>query len=212
MTHKNRMARTQEQLQAESKTLLFEFHQMTESAELLRQNAFGGSGVTHNNTVQGFVTHFRNISCFFFEHHPRFPSPKEGDLAAGEYVADWSTRSPAPSTDVCDAKEAANKQIAHITAVRRDRNFVRGNEYRWQIDEIERELVAVLRQFLAVAPEAKFDLLALAELRALASKALPVSGKVNLGLRAARTGKTNACRTDARTTAPPPNFCAKTSP
>src|SRR5438128_4176279 len=110
MAPTKRLHRTPEQLRAESKTLWYEYTQLCESADHLRSGTYIGDRTTLNNTVQGFATACRNISCFFFAHSPDFPGLQKDDLGAVDYVADWPTRCPPPSKVLRDAKEAANKQ------------------------------------------------------------------------------------------------------
>ncbi len=217
MAHKARIARTQAQLHAETKTLAYEFAQLCESADLLRKNIFGGKGVSHNNTVQGFATAFRNLACFFFPHANNFPPLIEDDLGAEEYVPDWPARAPAPSAQMRICKEAASKQVMHITGARRDLNFVPGNEFNWPIDDLERDLLAALRVFLAATTEAQFDPVALADLRHVAGRtpvpsggAITHSGHVSVAISGLITNAPTV--TDIRTVAPHPSFCAKTCP
>jgi hypothetical protein len=99
-----------QELADESKTLRYEFSQLCTSADLLRTGTFGEAGVSHNNTVQGFVCAFRNLACFFYSHLPTdFPQLQKDDLGAEEYLTDWPTRCPAPSHVLRDAKRAADK-------------------------------------------------------------------------------------------------------
>jgi hypothetical protein len=217
VAHKPRIARTPADLHAETKTLAYEFVQLCESADLLRRNYFGGCGVSHNNTVQGFALAFRNLACFFFPHANNFPPLINDDLGAVEYVPDWVNRAPAPSTQIRLCKEAASKQIMHITAARRDLNFVPGNEFNWPIDDLERDLLGVLRLFLATTTEAQFDPLALADLRHIAARtSLPSagvithSGHISVGMSGPIANAPPS--TDIRTIASHPGLCAKTCP
>jgi hypothetical protein len=161
--------RTPDELQSESRIIRYEFVQLCGSSDRLRRGVFLGDRVTLNNTVQGFVTACRNLSCFFFPHTTHFPDLKRDDLGAEEYVPDWRTRCPAPSLLLQDAKTAANTQVMHMTGERRDLNLVPGKEYNWPIDRIECELLGVLRVFLAAAPVSLFDPSARADLQRLAA-------------------------------------------
>jgi hypothetical protein len=217
MAHRPRVARTSVELQAETKTLAYEFAQLCQSADVLRQGTFGGKGVNQNNTVQGFAIAFGNLACFFFPHASNFPPLIEDDLGAVEYVPDWSARAPAPSVLMRECKEAASKQIMHLTGTRRDLNFVPGNEFNWPIDDLERELLSTLRVFLAATSATQFDPRALADLRCLEGKisapsgaAITHSGHLSV---AGKAPSTNASMlTDARTIAPQPSTSGKTCP
>ncbi len=215
MPPKKRVTRTTVQLKAETKTIAYEFAQLCTSADLLRQNIFGGAGVSHNNTVQGFATALRNLSCFFFPHQAGFPELDKDDLGAEEYVPDWPKRAPVPSKLLRNSKDAANKEIMHITGTRRDLNFVVGNQHNWALDDLEQELLEALRIFLAATSDAQFDPLALADLRQVSARTpispsgvISNSGHVSVGVPVTRT---TAYTTDVRTISPHPSFCAKTS-
>jgi hypothetical protein len=215
MAKKVRLVRTPEQLRAEARTISYEFVQLCESAERLRKGVFLADRITLNNTVQGFVTACRNLSCFFFPHTAHFPNLEGDDLGAVEYVPDWPARCPAPSLLLQDAKTTANKQVAHMTGERRDLNAGPGKEHLWLIDDIERELLGVVRVFLGALAGAPFDATALADLQALAPRTpVATSGMITHTGYIGVTGGpgTGPARTDVRTTAPTSGFCAKTQP
>jgi hypothetical protein len=211
MARNARLSRTATELLAESKTLGYEFAQLCESAEHLRQVTHGGTGVTHNNTVQGFVIAFRNIACFLFPHQTSdFPALRKDDLGAVDYIPDWPTRCPVASRLLCDAKKAADRQVAHMTVARRNLNFVPGNEHFWLFDDIERELLTVLRAFLAAAPRSLLDPTARAGMEALvapppstSSGAITHSGHISV------TGVTGS---SSPPKPPTSGLCAKTCP
>lgn len=213
---KNRLVRTQQQLADESKTLWYEFSQLCESADLLRNGTFGGAGVSHNNTVQGFVSAFRNLACFFYPHlQPDFPDLKKDDLGAEEYIPNWPTRCPMPSRVLRDAKEAADKQVMHMTAARRNLNFVPGNEHYWPVDHIERELLGTLRVFLGAAPPNLVEPAALAKLQHLTSRTPEAtSGTMTPTGHVSATGITGvgSTHTNVRTMGPTYSLHAKTQP
>jgi hypothetical protein len=216
MAKKNRVARSPQHLADESKTVWYEFSQLCESADLLRKGTFGGTGVSHNNTVPGFVSAFRNLACFFYPHLPNdFPELQKDDLGADEYLADWPTRCPMPSQILRDAKKAADKQVMHMTAARRNLNFIPGNEHYWPVDDIERELLGALRAFLGAVTPALVDSTALASLQHLASRTpVATSGMITHTGCISVTGAsgTGSARTDVRTIAPVSGFYAKTQP
>jgi hypothetical protein len=175
MPKKNRLVRTHQELATESNVLSYEFSQLCDSADLLRKGTFGGVGVTHNNTVQGFVSAFRNVACFFYPHHTNdFPQLRNDDLGAEEYLADWPTRCPVPSQYLRHAKKAADRHVMHMTAARRNVNFVRGIEHLWSIDVIEGELLGTLRIFLGAVPTTLVDFTALVKLGSMAHR-IPMS-------------------------------------
>jgi len=85
------------------------------------------------------------------------------------------------------AKVAADKQVAHTTEARRNLNFVPGNESKWAIDEIERELLAVLRLFLGRVPPNRIDPDAKAGLEQLLALPHKSTGTFVAGSRAPNT-------------------------
>ena len=60
-----------------------------------------------------------------------------------------------------------------MTSERRDLNTGPGKEHWWPIDDIERDLLAVLRVFLVAVAASSFDTSALVELQGLAAKPVP---------------------------------------
>jgi hypothetical protein len=155
-------------------------------------------------------------ACFYFPHLPTdFPELQKDDLGAEEYMADWPTRCLVPSQVLCDAKKAADKQVMHMTAARRNLNFVPGNEHFWPVDDIERELLGALRVFLGAVPTTLVDPTALANLQQMAARtAVAHSGMItHTGYISVLDGPgAGSARTDMRTTAPTSGFHAKTQP
>jgi hypothetical protein len=159
--------RSHQELQNESKTLWYEFSQLRKVADRLRVDAFRDDASMHNALVESFAIHFRAICCFFFAHHNRFPNPRSDDLIAELYAPDWRINCPEPSEFLIEAKQACDKQVAHITAVRRDLNFAHGYEHKWLVCQIEQELRNLLHRFLECAITGYFDPKALAGLTEL---------------------------------------------
>ncbi len=147
------------ELQAESKTLWYEFSQFFAVAALLRDGTYGNDVSVHNALVESFAIHCRAISCFFFSHCNGFTPLRNDDLGAEHYDKDWKTQNhcPAVSSILSAAKESCDKQVAHMTARRRDLNFDPGNTYLWQVGQIEDELRRVLTTFLRYAANDRFD-------------------------------------------------------
>ena len=84
-----------------------------------------------------------------------------------DYHPDWKSRRPPPSAKLKGAKRACDKQIAHMTGLRRDLNFAPGHQHWWPIVEIKEELQRVLTVFLHIVPDQMLDPEALAGLRTL---------------------------------------------
>jgi hypothetical protein len=81
---------------------------------------------------------------------------------------------PAQTPVLIAARTPTNKQIAHMTAERRNLNFVPDQRYEWFVGEIERDLLAVLRRFLDVAKPELFDPGSLRSLQVLGNQTRPV--------------------------------------
>ena len=145
---------TLEDLLEDSKVLAYEFDQLCGSGDKLRVGTHLADRVTHNNTVQGFAIACRNLSFFFFAHHPHYSKGRQdGDLDVRHFLPDWPAHCPALAPVLRDAKDDASKQVMHMTGKRRGLNFNPGNVHRWPVDSIERELLVLLRTFLRVVPE-----------------------------------------------------------
>ena len=183
--------RTPHDLQVESKTLWYEFSQLCEIANRLRSGQVMEDLPVHNALVESFAIHCRAIGCFFFAHDRDFPDPRSGDLVAEHFVPGWATCCPAPSETIIRAKQACDKQVAHITGMRRDLNFVPGHEHSWRVADVELELRGILNRFLECARPEQFDPTALAGL---------------LELRLVRKERSPSAQS------PPVNMTAKTCP
>jgi hypothetical protein len=142
--------RTPEELKAESKTLWYEFDQFFAVAKLLRAGAYCGDDTmpVHNALVESFAIHCRALCAFFFAGCKGFPPFKDGDLIAQHYVSTWEAIRPRPSAVLAVAKNDCDKQVAHMTAARRDLNSDPSNRSSWAITQIEDELRRVLGVFL----------------------------------------------------------------
>jgi hypothetical protein len=190
---------TGQRLQADSKTLWYEFHQFCAVSVLLRSGSFGGIDAVHNALVESFAIHCRAISYFFFAGRDGFKSLQGNDLGAEDYDSDWKSRIATVPPILVDVKKKCDKQVAHMTDKRRNLNFVAGKESLWAVDEIDNELRRVLDVFLTHARTDRFAPEALAGLEEFRSAPpnridRPYSPPVNL------TAKT----------CPPPDDGAKT--
>ena len=141
------LQRTPGELQTESKTLWYEFSQFLAVAALLRDKTYVNDIPVQNALVESFAIHCRALFCFFF-------APlKMDDLGAEHYDEDWKSHRPAVSSILEDAKTSCDKQVAHMTVMRRDLNFDPGYTYHWPVVKIEDELRQVLTTFLRYCAE-----------------------------------------------------------
>jgi len=202
------LPRTPGELQAESKTLWYEFSQFFAVAALLRDGTYSSDVTVHNALVESFAIHCRAICCFFFHCDKGFPSLQKDDLGAAHYDSEWESHHPTAPSILIDAKKSCDKQVAHMTARRRDLNFVPSKMHFWPVVKIEDELRQVLTTFLRHVPNNLFDPEALAGLQKFRSVTQPQTAREQLPL-ANLTAKTCA-PTDVRTIGPPSCFHGKT--
>jgi hypothetical protein len=210
----NRLVRTPEELRTESKTLWYEYHQLCRAASSLRDEQVYSSGpnlhAVHNALVESFAIHCRALCCFFFPHHNGFPRLQKDDLGAEDYLPNWKSLCPIPAPVLAEAKSNADKQIAHLTAKRRDLNFAPGKEHLWAIDNVESELRKLLAVFLQHAPPALFAEEALTGLMTvLPSQPTLAAPIVSAPCMMNLTGKTQS-PTDVRTFNPKAGQCGTT--
>jgi len=123
-----------------------------------------------------------------------------------------SEKCPKAPSILSAAKGSCDKLVAHMTAERRDLNFVPGKEHRWQVDLIEDELREVLTTFLDTflrhAPNDRFDPKALAELQKM-KQPRTARGQIPP---ANATGATGPGPPFAREQIPPANATGATDP
>lgn len=120
---------------------------MVAMARLLGSGATG-QGPIHNALVESFVIHMRGVLDFLCE--PR--SLKPDDVVARDYFDDpqeWAAIQPPLSELLAHARKRAGKEVAHLTY---ERLKVTPEEKLWPFLEIEKEIMAVLRVFIAKVP------------------------------------------------------------
>lgn len=161
--------RSTDELVKESKTLWYDFNQLCGTASKLTAGTFKDDHTVQNSLVESFAIACRKLACFFFPHEEGIPDLRGDDLGAKHFVADWPNHAPQPSTLLKDAKKRADRQVAHVTAERRDLNFVEGNTFNWKIGQLVAELRATLAVFLRHAPAGSLDATALVNLQVLAA-------------------------------------------
>ena len=148
---------TQNDLQEDSKTLLYEFGTLCEIARHLSTSAIPGSRVSNNAHVESFAIHSRALLCFFFgqDTESGFSCRKTDVLAtrffneSDQWAVQWSQHTPL----VDHAKQQADKHVAHITTHRRGVNHLGGAESIWQLGQIAQMFVRLMTAFLDTVPK-----------------------------------------------------------
>jgi hypothetical protein len=150
-----RSPRTQAELHADSRTLLYEFDMLCGTAAQLAGIDRTRQRIAYNSTVESFALHCRGLIAFFFDHNPRYDT----DAVAADFfsVPDYWASLHNLSQFLADAQNQAHKQIAHMTTVRRNLNASGGKDGIWQISDIVQEICKLVAEFLATAPDQNFD-------------------------------------------------------
>ena len=80
---------------------------------LLARNALPGKNQFEMNAMlEVCLLHLRNLIDFFYYYTP------PDDVVAEHYVADWAAKRPAIPPALTNAKQRANKELAHLTTQR----------------------------------------------------------------------------------------------
>jgi hypothetical protein len=150
-----RSQRTQAELHADSRTLLYEFDMLCGTAVQLVGLDQTHQRIAYNSTVESFALHCRALIAFFFDHNPRYDS----DVVAADFFAvpDHWASSHSLGQFLADAQTQAHKQIAHITTERRNLNISGGKDGLWQISDIVQAVCKLMADFLANAPDQNLD-------------------------------------------------------
>lgn len=150
-----RTSRTQSQLHADSRTLLYEFDMLCGTAQQLAGIDRTHQRIAYNSTVESFALHCRALIAFFFDHKPKYDT----DVVAADFFAipDYWASSHNRSQCFAEALTQAHKQIAHITTERRNLNTSGGKDGVWQISDIVQAISKLMADFLASAPGQNLD-------------------------------------------------------
>jgi len=103
----------------------------------------------YNAMLESFITHLRVLHDFFYFDAARRPD----DTLATDFFdspEEWIDIRPDPSTVLKEAKERANKEVAHLTYARISQ--IRG-EGVWKYRELEAEVTRIFKVFLRNVPD-----------------------------------------------------------
>lgn len=99
----------------------------------------------YNAMLESFITHLRVLYDLFYLDTAKW----QGDTLASDFFLspeEWSSIRPMPSVLLKEAKERANKELAHLTYTR----IKRAEEGRvWQYQELEKEITQIFKFFLS---------------------------------------------------------------
>lgn len=144
-----RPRRSDEELRAASKHLVFEFgmlQQTCESARVedvrARKNAF----------LESFAIHARNLLDFFYSPDGPRKYPQPDDVIAEDFfdvASDWHNERPTKSDILASLHRRVNKEVAHLT-YERLKNMTVGPS--WPNSRITNEFREVILSFRKLAP------------------------------------------------------------
>lgn len=152
-----RTSRTQTELHADSRTLLYEFDMLCGTADQLTRLDRTGQRIAYNATIESFAVHCRALISFFFDHLNA--NARDTDVIAVDFFT-VSNRWALPNgigSFLRTAKDQASKQIAHITTDRRNLNSLGGKDANWKVSDIVQSICIVMSSFLAAAPDQNMD-------------------------------------------------------
>lgn len=118
------------------KAVCYDLRQMVDCA--VRLMAGQPDVILRNALIESFAIHCRALCHFFFAGHHGFPNLRNDDWGAEDYIQNWTP--PKPSPDLIEAKEKANKHVAHITDERRNLNLIPSNTYSWKVEAVTDDL------------------------------------------------------------------------
>ncbi len=166
-------------LQSHLKTVEYEYSMLSRAAMELRQREVVNNATVWNACIESFAIHSRATIFFLYGHLEEMSSGSEterlGSLRPTDVIAwdffldkaDWVRHCPAPSATLLYAKRNADKQIAHITADRKELNQPgSATTSFWDIVGVVSELSTGLEEFVTRAPAANIDPAVSDEIRA----------------------------------------------
>lgn len=146
---KPRAKRSDNDLQAIAKHIVYEFQMLQQTCELaraeedvLRRNAF----------LESFTIHARNLLDFFYSPQGPKKFPKPDDVIAEDFFDDptlWHTKRPGKSDILSTVHLRVGKEIAHLTY---HRLSVTKTGKQWPNSRIANEIRTVFMRFKELAP------------------------------------------------------------
>lgn len=173
---KKRDKRTDLELQQHSKTVLYEFRMLYQTAANLKREDVKNDQTSYNAHIESFGIHCRALIQFFFgrDETPGF-TPRPTDVVALDYFYDdqtrWERSCPKIEQYLKDAKTQADKQIAHITEDRGELD-PSPDKKEWKIREVLNSLSRAMEQFLNEVSQTRLADGVGVQLRELVQKAL----------------------------------------
>lgn len=154
---KKRKQRSDEELVAISKDLLYEINMLLGSAHSLRVFCTSAeknpiSLTICNALIESFTVHARNLLNFLYS-----TNPQSDDVIAQDFFDDesiWVKQRPVKSQLLTTIHKRVAKEVAHLTYSRSD---VTPQTKRWQYDNIANEIRAVLNGFIQLVPRRKLS-------------------------------------------------------
>jgi hypothetical protein len=150
-------------LHKDLKTVCYEFQMLAATANRLSSDKFLNDTAMQNALIESFALHARALLHFFYWNAIRPPGTSKlfqsgkhrNDVVADDFFAligaTWSHK-PKISATLIRAKDRADKQIAHITILRRTLNSKKARGKEWQFQRIVNHLSKVMNSFLDNAP------------------------------------------------------------
>ncbi len=99
--------------------------------------------------VESFVLHLRNLIMFFC-----FPESNGDDVVAGDFCHDPSKWPATESTVLKDARLRANKELSHLTSVRKNKG---DPDKEWNVASLVGEIDSLAKRFAANASPKKLS-------------------------------------------------------
>ena len=116
-----RTKRSPSDLQADLRTLLYEFEMLCGAASCWSKLSSQKERIASNAVIESFAIHCRALINFFFDHN----TTNNTDVIATDFFenpTEWSSKYQS-NTLWDEAKKQANKEIAHIVLVQPDIEF-----------------------------------------------------------------------------------------
>jgi hypothetical protein len=182
MTRKPRTQPQQRQpseLRDDSKTLRYELEMLIRLARGYPSPDIQNNRISRNAYIESFAVHCRALIFFLFGHEEsmtvnsqteRFGGLRPDDVIAFDFHPGWLRDCPQPTAVMLEAKQQADKHVAHVTTDRRNLNQPGKKKSEWDLEAVTSQICREFDIFLTKAGTANatsFDPTALGDLKKL---------------------------------------------
>ncbi len=151
-------------LHADSATVRYELEMLVGVERVLASGPLGDK-LVRNALTESFAIHCRSLILFLFGHLNKIvvggafgiSSRWSNDVVAWDFYPEWQVECPGATDTIVDAKQQADKHVAHIVTERRGVNQPGMQPTSvWEVGAITSEVCRVFAKFLDSAPRDNF--------------------------------------------------------